>query len=109
MELFLPSDILKWFDLISGEKTNNELHLTLVEKNIPPLPKDYKDEKITFKGYRDFTFVDFPIRGKKTTLTLRRRTWKIEGRPTRLKRDITLVAPGTTLEKEFADFLKDRG
>ncbi len=108
MELFLPSGTLDWFDLTSGEKKEKELYFTLVEKDIPPLPHNYKNEKIIFKGYRDYNISDFPVRGKKVHLKFRRRTWRIEGSSTRLKRDISLTAPGTTLESEFADFLKDR-
>jgi hypothetical protein len=109
MELFLPNGTLDWFDLKSGEKKEGEIYFTLVEKDIPPLPDNYKNEKIIFKGYRDYNISDFPIRGKKVHLKFRRRTWSIEGSPIRLKRNISLTAPGTTLEKEFANFLKDRG
>jgi len=106
MELFLPKDTVKWFDLVDGKKTNNEISIILEEKNDPPLPTWYKSETIKSKGFRDITITDFPIRGKKALLTFRRRSWKIEGHPERIKRDIKLMATGTTLEKEFADFLK---
>ena len=109
LELFLPEKTLEWFDLTDGKKENNEIYLTLVEKNNPPLPVWYKDEKIESKGFRDITVTDFPLRGRSVHLIFRRRTWEIEGSPTRLKRDIKLVAEGTLLEKEFAGFLKESG
>ena len=66
----------------------------------------YNNEKITSKGFKEITISDYPIRGRKTLLTFKRRYWKIEGQEKLLKNDIKLVAEGTLLEKEFADFLK---
>ena len=51
---------------------------------------------------------DFPIRGKKVVIKLKRRVWKIEWVNELLKKDIPILFPWTKLEKEFADFLKDR-
>ena len=78
LELFLPEDILQWFDLIGGEKKKGELYFTLEEKNDPHLPDWYNNEKIISKGFRNITIGDFPIRGKRTHLVFRRRTWQIE-------------------------------
>ena len=107
LQLFLPDNTLKWFDPIAGNKNESEIHIILEEKNDPPLPTWYKNEAIKSKGFRDITLKDFPIRGRAGRLTFRRRTWEIEGHNHRLKRDIKLVADGTTLEQEFADFLKE--
>jgi len=110
LQLFLPDDTLKWFDLIDGSKDSEVVDITLEEKNNPPLPDWYENEKIKSKGFRDITITDFPIRGRTGRLTFRRRTWELEnksGATIRLKRDIRLSADGTTLEKEFADFLKE--
>lgn len=107
IELFLPNDTLNWFDIIDGSKIDNEIRIILEEKNIPPLPSWYQNEKIESKGFRKIAVADFPIRGKKVLLIFHRRSWEIEGHQTRLKRDIKLVAEGTTLAKEFADFLKE--
>lgn len=107
LELFLPEGTLKWFDIVSGKRENNEIKIILEEKNKPPIPSTYKGEKIKSKGFRDITINDFPIRGKKGTYVFRRRTWEIEGKKERLKRDIKLTAEGTSLEKDFAAFLKE--
>lgn len=107
LQLFLPNDTLKWFDPVEGKKSKAEIHIVLEEKNNPPLPSWYKNEVIKSKGFRDITITDFPIRGRTGHLTFRRRTWEIEDQNLRLKRDIKLTAPGTTLEQEFADFLKE--
>lgn len=109
LELILPEGILKWFDVAGGDRDENDLRITLEEKNIPPAMEELKDKKIISKGFKEITITDFPIRGRRTLLTFRRRYWQVEGRKELLKRDIKLNFPGTQLEKEFADFLKEDG
>lgn len=109
LELFLPEGILKWFEIAGGDKNKNDLRIILEEKNIPPLREELKDKKIISKGFKEITITDFPIRGRRTLLTFRRRYWQVEGQKELLKRDIQLNFPGTQLEKEFADFLKEDG
>lgn len=104
--IFLPENTLDHFDIISGNKNANEIRLILEEKNDPPISKTMENKKITSNGFKEITISDYPIRGRKTTLTFRRRYWELEGEKELLKRDIKLVADGTLLEKEFADFLK---
>lgn len=106
LDLFLPESTLDWFDAVKGEKTETEVRITLEEKNIPPIEDTNK--KILSKGFTDITINDFPLRGRKTLLTFRRRRWQVEGTDKLLMRDIKLTFPHTQLEKEFADFLKDR-
>lgn len=106
LQLIFPEDIFKWFDLVSGERNDKTISVIFVEKNIPPI-SDRQDTKAVSKGFSDITITDFPIRGRKTLLTFRRRYWSVEGQKKLLKRDIKLSFPGTQLEKEFANFLKD--
>jgi hypothetical protein len=105
LKLIFPEDIFEWFDVISGTKDEKIVSIVFEEKNIPPVTDP--DKKIVTKGFADITITDFPIRGRKTLLTFRRRYWQIEGRKEFLKRDIKIRFPGTQLEKEFADFLKE--
>jgi len=107
LEFILPLDSLQWFDIIDATKTNEQINIILEEKNIPPLPDNYNNETILSKGFKEITISDYPLRGRKTLLTFKRRRWKIEGKDKLLKRDIKLTAEGTRLEKEFADFLKE--
>lgn len=107
MELFLPEDTLKWFNIIDAKKMDNVINIILEEKNTPPVPNWTTKNKISSKGFKDITVTDFPIRGKKVLLNFKRRYWKIKDHDILLKRDIKLVAEGTLLEKEFADFLKE--
>lgn len=107
LELMLPSEIVEYFDCIGIEKTEEIVRLILEEKNkVPPLPKEHKSKPLHSKGFKEIEIDDFPLRGKKVTLLLRRRVWKIEGVTQLHKRDIQLTYPGTRLAKEFAAFLK---
>lgn len=109
IEVFLPENTLKWFNVVKAEKIDEDIHLILEEKNIPPLSREDSGKRFLSKGFYDITITDFPIRGKRALLTFRRRRWQIEGEQKLLKRDIKLSFPGTQLENEFAVFLKEDG
>lgn len=104
LRVVFPEQIFEWFDPLEGTKDSNTVRIVFQEKNIPPVADPNK--KILSKGFTDITISDFPIRGRATLLTFRRRYWQIEGESGVIKRDIKLPFPGTLLEKEFADFLK---
>ena len=107
VEWVLPSGTLTWFDIKRSDGNETELHIILEEKNEPPLTPELQDKKIESKGFKEITVTDFPVRGRRLTLTFRRRYWQVEGQTELLKREIELCAPGTQLSVEFGDFLKD--
>ena len=107
LELIFPKNIFEWFTVVQATRDKETVHIIFEEKNVPP--GDHAGKTIVSKGFHDITITDFPIRGRRTLFTFRRRRWQVEGEPSLLKRDITLSFPGTQLEREFADFLKDRG
>lgn len=109
LELFLPENVLEWFDVVDGNRDDENIYLVLQEKNIPPVTERNRDKKIIPKGFKEITITDFPLRGRRTLLTFKRRYWKVEGQKEFLKRDIKLCFPGTQLETEFANFLKEDG
>ncbi len=110
LELIFPKGTFEWFEITDGKTDEKNTCITLAENDIPPLTEENKDKKILAKKLHDITDTDFPLRGKRTLLTFRRRYWKLEGQKEYLKRDIKLIFPGTQLEQEFAAFLKeDRG
>jgi len=109
LEAFLPNKILSWFDVKGCQVETNDIKIILEEKNIPPISEKDKEKNIISKGFKEITITDFPIRGKRSLITLRRRYWQIEGEKELLKRDLRLDFPGTQLEKEFALFLKEDG
>ena len=108
LELIFPKGVFEWFDLTNGTIDGEDIRITLEEKDNPPILEEEK-QKIIARKFHDITITDFPIRGHRSLLTFRRRYWKIEGQEKYLKRDIPLAFPGTQLEKEFADFLKEDG
>lgn len=105
----MPEGLDILFDLENCEKMGNKIRITLKEKNIIPsdLPEKYHGKNITDTSLDNIIIDYFPIKGKKGEILLKRRSWKFEGADEWFKRDIKLCAPGTRLEKEFADFLKD--
>lgn len=104
LAVIFPAGTFEWFDLITGKADQQNIYFTLVEKDIPPT-----NHKVIARKFHNITITDFPIRGKRTLLTFRRRYWKVEGQQEYVKRDIQLVFPGTQLATEFAHFLKDDG
>lgn len=107
-DLLFPAGVSEWFEITDCKTIENIVYITFQEKNVPP--KEFQNQKdLVSKGFKDFTITDFPIRGKRTELTFRRRYWQIEGQPGIIKNNIELSFPGTQLEKEFAVFLKDGG
>ena len=108
LAVFLPKEILKWFDIKKIDNKEKKIQIVFEEKNIvPKVPEEHKGKKITTKSFKRILVDDFPIRGKKAELIFLRRRWQIKGEKKLLKRDIKLTAPGTTLAEEFADFLKE--
>lgn len=104
LSYFLPENTLQYFDVVSSKKDNTSLHIILEEKNNPPFEKHHQRISVESLGFQDITITDFPVRGRKTKLTFRRRRWKVGNEI--LKRKIELTAPGTRLEQEFGFFLK---
>lgn len=104
LRLVFPEEVFAWFDPVECVRDEKFFRVTFEEKNVPPAHA--ADKKAISKGFTDITITDFPIRGRTTFLTFRRRYWQVEGENEYLKRDIKLSFPGTQLEKEFADFLK---
>lgn len=106
-ELIFPAGTYEWFKITKGRREGETTYITLEEKDIPPLTKATRNKKIVARKFHQITITDFPLRGRRTLLTFRRRYWKIEGQKEYLKRDIKLTFPGTQLEQEFANFLKE--
>jgi len=107
LSFFLPERTLEYFEIISGQKTSTSIKIILEEKNEPPLEKRHEGLSVESKGFWDITISDFPARGRTVDLAFRRRRWQVGDEL--LKRRIDLCAPGTQLEKEFGDFLKEHG
>ncbi|HSI89578.1 MAG TPA: hypothetical protein VK927_00605 [Adhaeribacter sp.] len=103
--LLLPAGILDYFELVQVHKTDKSLSLYLEEKNI--VPKEYENQALESKGFLpQISIQDFPIRGQKVTLEVKRRRWLVKSSGQTITRDWELVHKGTRMTEEFAAFLK---
>lgn len=108
LKLILPESIEEYFELTSYKKEGEALHLYLREIN--SIPTEYKDNKISSKGFFDeATIQDFPIRGYQVFLHITRRRWLNEDTGKVVYRNWEMVAQGTRITKDFAAFLKEIG
>jgi hypothetical protein len=104
-ELLLPKGLLDYFDVVFVDESANVLVLHLDEKNI--VPEEYAGSKIISKGFfLPCDIDDFPVRGKRFILHVRRRRWLNIDTGTPVMRNWELSMKGTRLTEEFASFLK---
>ncbi len=105
----LPEGLEAYFDMESFKKDERKFRIVLVERNVLPveMPAEYHGKKVINTVLNDIQMDDFPIRGRKCEIVLRRRWWKFEGVPRMLMRSIDIFQPGMRFSKEFALFLKE--
>lgn len=105
IQLLLPQEIFEYFDILSVDTDEKEVHIHLDEKSIKP--EGYELVKLISKGFHKAVIIqDFPLRDKAMFLHVRRRRWFSESTEKIVERDWNTVANGTRLTKEFATFLK---
>ena len=74
VELLLPKDILKYFDVIEFKKEGINLRVFLEDKKEPL--EEYKNKHIRANGFaNEIKIKDFPLRSKMVTLHIKRRRW----------------------------------
>ena len=77
----------------------------LKRKNV--VPEQYSSQETESKGFYDPVVVqDFPLRGKKLFLNIRRR-WILKKSNEYISRNWRMVAEGTRMTQDFASFLKE--
>ncbi|RFS17339.1 transposase family protein [Emticicia sp. C21] len=104
LKLLLPEIIVENFELTSYKTTAEVMHLYLQEIN--QRPKEFETQKLESKGFFDeITVQDFPIRGHKVFLHIKRRRWYSYTQQKAVYRNWDLVADGTRMTNEFAAFL----
>ena len=105
ISLLLPDGILDYFDVVNTVSDKDGLSIYLDEKNTPP--EGYKAEDLESKGFfSEIRVQDFPIRGKKAFLCIRRRRWEVRSSKEIVSRDWKLVQTGTRMTREFCGFFK---
>ncbi|RZK41564.1 MAG: transposase [Pedobacter sp.] len=101
----LPEGILDYFELTKVEKDAKGLNIYLEEKNISPI--GYQKQDLESKGFfPEVGIQDFPIRGQKVSLCVKRRRWTVTASGSIISRDWDLVIKGTRMTTEFGLFLK---
>lgn len=104
--LLLPEGTLDYSCITDVKESSTEIVIYLEEKN--EIPDEYANVRMESKGFYDPTVVqDFPIRGKKVFLNIRRRRWVVKEDGRYVSRNWKLVAEGSRMTYEFASFLKE--
>ncbi|KQS24913.1 transposase family protein [Dyadobacter sp. Leaf189] len=105
VQFLLPEFILENFSLTSVDKDGDTFHVRIEEKNTADNDSDKKN--LRSKGFfPTITIQDFPIRGHKVFLHIKRRRWLNTKTGKVVYRDWAEVAEGTRMTSEFAAFLK---
>jgi len=103
--LLLPSGLLDYFEITTVEEKSKEIIIYLEEKNNIA----FSDSTVKFesKGFTPPVLVnDFPIRGRRLLLHIRRRRWINRDTGEYIARDFHIVADGTRMTQDLATFLK---
>jgi len=108
IELILPDFIIQNYLLTHVKKSAERYHVYLEEKNYDE--NDPRRADLLSKGYfPTITLQDFPIRGHKVFLYVKRRRWLNTKTGKVVHRDWNQVAEGTRMTSEFSAFLKAVG
>ncbi|SCC65504.1 hypothetical protein GA0116948_1532 [Chitinophaga costaii] len=105
IELLLPAGMLEYFEITNTTKDSKGINIFMEEKNI--IPSEYKDQPLHSKGFLpEIQVQDFPIRGQKVALCIKRRRWEVVHTGKIVTRNWTLVRSGARMTTEFGLFLK---
>ena len=102
----LPEGMLSYFDIEQITEQDDQLTITLAEKNSLPLQQD---QVVHSKGfYPTISILDFPIRYRSVRLLVRKRKWKDLDSGKIVKRDwSSLCSKGSSYTAQFGAFLKE--
>ena len=105
LKLLLPELLVTHFDITSHSIEKDTVHIYFEEKK--DQPKEEKHRTLIAHGFhKEITIQDFPLRGKKVFLHIKRRRWLDKPSKEVVQRDWNLVAQGTRMTVEFVAFLK---
>ena len=101
----MPELLIAHFDITKHETKQDVLHLYFEEKK--DIPKEFSSAMVISHGFhKEVKVQDFPVRGKRVYLYIKRRRWMDKQTKEVVQRDWNLVAQGTRMTVEFAAFLK---
>lgn len=105
LKVLLPELLITHFDIVNHDTKEDILHLYFEEKS--QVPNEFKSRMIISHGFhKEISIQDFPIRGRKVFLHIKRRRWLDKSTNEVVQRNWDLVAQGTRMTIEFAAFLK---
>lgn len=105
LKLLLPEYLIEYFDVAEFSEKEGLLHFYFEEKN--NVPREFSSLQLQSKGFHEeITVDDFPLRGKPVKLHIKRRRWTDVKSGNILQRDWRLIAKGTRMTQDFAEFLK---
>ena len=105
LPIIIPEGVSEYFEMTHFSKENQRIDIFLEEIN--SIPQEYSSNKLISKGFFDpVTLQDFPIRGHQVFLHVKRRRWLNQDLAKVVYRNWELVAQGTRITNDFADFLK---
>jgi hypothetical protein len=105
VQFLFPEFILENFALTSFDQRDGVYHAHIEEKNVAE--DDPERQNLLSKGFFPvITVQDFPIRGHKVFLHIKRRRWMNIKTGKVVYRDWTEIGKGTRMTSEFANFLK---
>ena len=106
VKLLLPEGLLNHFEVTKVSTVNHEIWIYIEELNETPI--EFSNDKLLSKGFLpEICIQDFPLRGKKVLLYIKRRRWLKTETNDIVLRDWNLVQSGTRITTEFASFLKE--
>ena len=105
LKLLLPDFLIDHFQIVKFAEENKILHVYFEEKSA--IPQEFSSQMLQSKGFLpEITVDDFPLRGKSVKLHIKRRRWTDKNSGEILQRDWNLIAKGTRVTIDFAEFLK---
>jgi len=108
LRMVLPEAICDYFELTSYKKDSEREVIDLFLQEIGNIPTEYANARLTSKGFfNEVTIQDFPIRGHKVFLHIKRRRWLNEDTGQVVYRNWDVIAKGTRITQGFAAFLKE--
>ncbi len=110
LRMMFPAGMLDYFEIVRlrelKDKACGGVEIELEEMS--GVPEEFEDrENYICHGFHDWQIIhDHPLRGGIFDLKIHRRRWINKETKQVKSRDWKLIAKGTSLSQEFADFLK---
>lgn len=107
MQSFLPREVVDLFEIVKIDDNPSQWRMDIYLDERKVIPKQLSAAAVIAYGFVEaVTIQDFPIRGKRVYLHLRRRKWLNKSDNTIHTTHFDITHPGTQLTEELVAFLK---